>query len=151
MRHAPISYNMIIKTREFDRDVAYLAALHHEYYNDQSGYGISKLLFPESSKKIKEPLYCLSYELEDIKNGTAMAYVPAKILEIVDVFDALTDSKRKYREKEFTVDEALEIMFNDFIEKNTKLDPILFSIFADFINTHSVLKNKSILSRIITK
>ncbi|HOP29139.1 MAG TPA: HD domain-containing protein [Spirochaetota bacterium] len=151
MRHAPISYNMIVKTREFDHDVAYLAALHHEYYNDHSGYGISKLLFPDNIKKYKEPVYCLSYELEDIKSGLALAYVPAKILEIVDVFDALTDSKRKYRDSEFSVDEALEIMLSSFIDKNTKLDPILFSIFVDFINSHSILKDKSILSKVLTK
>ncbi len=151
MRHAPISYNMIVKTREFDHDVAYMAALHHEYYNDQSGYGISRLLFPDTMKKFREPLFPLSYDLEDIKNGMALGYVPAKILEIVDVFDALTDSKRKYREKEFSVDEALEIMHKDFIEKNIKIDPIIFSIFVDFINTHSILKDKSILSRILVK
>jgi len=151
MRHAPTSYNMIVKTREFDHDVAYLAALHHEYYNDQSGYGISRILFPDNIKKYKEPVYCLSYELDDIKSGLAMAYVPAKILEIVDVFDALTDSKRKYRDNEFSVDEALEIMISSFIEKNTKLDPILFSIFVDFINSHSVLKDKSLLSKLLTR
>lgn len=151
MRHAPISYNMIVKTREFDHDVAYMAALHHEYYNDQAGYGISRLLFPDTMKKFREPVYPLSYDLEDVKNGMALGYVPAKILEIVDVFDALTDSKRKYREKEFSVDEAIEIMLNDFIEKNIKLDPIIFSIFVDFINSHSILKDKSILSRIIIK
>jgi hypothetical protein len=151
MRHAPISYNMIVKTREFDHDVAYLAALHHEYYNDQSGYGISKILFPDNIKKYKEPVYCLSYDLEDIKSGLALAYVPAKILEIVDVFDALTDSKRKYRDSEFSVDEALEIMLDSFINKNTKIDPILFSIFVDFINSHSILKDKSILSKVLSK
>ncbi|HPJ34479.1 MAG TPA: HD domain-containing protein [Spirochaetota bacterium] len=151
MKHAPISYNMIVKTREFDHDVAYLAALHHEYYNDQSGYGISKLLFPESSKKYKEPAYCLSYDLADVKNGHAMGYVPVKLLEIVDVFDALTDHNRRYREREFTVDEALQIMITDFIEKNTKIDPILFSIFVDFINSHSVLKDKSILNKLLSK
>ncbi len=151
MRHAPISYNMIVKTREFDHDVAYLAALHHEYYNDQSGYGIAKLLFPDNMKKYKEPFYCLSYDFEDIKTGLSLAYVPIKLLEIVDVFDALTDNKRRYREKEFTADEALEIMMNDFIEKNTKLDPILFSIFVDFINTHSILRDKSIISKIVIK
>lgn len=151
MRHAPISYNMIVKTREFDHDVAYLAALHHEYYNDHSGYGISRLLFPDNVKKYKEPVYCLSYDLEDVKSGLAIAYVPAKILEIVDVFDALTDSKRKYRESEFAVDEALEIMLDSFIEKNIKIDPILFTIFVDFINTHSILKDRTILSRILNK
>ncbi len=149
MRHAPVSYNMIIKTREFDPIVAYLAALHHEYYNDKSGYGLSKLLFPEDVKKIKTPYYCLAYDLEEVKAGYAIAYVPAKMLEIVDVFDALTDKKRKYREREFTVDEALEIMKNDFIEKSLKLDPILFSIFVDFVNNNAMLKDKTLIPKLL--
>jgi HD-GYP domain-containing protein (c-di-GMP phosphodiesterase class II) len=63
----------------------------------------------------------------------------------------LTDSKRKYRDSEFSVDEALEIMLDSFINKNTKIDPILFSIFVDFINSHSILKDKSILSKVLSK
>jgi len=151
MKHAPISYNMIVKTREFDSEVALLAALHHEYYNDSSGYGISRVLFPEASKKYKTPQYCLTYDIADIKNGRALAYVPIKILEIIDIFDALIDKKRKYREKEFSIDEALELMKNDFIDKNIKIDPILFTIFLDYISTHSIIKDTTLLSRLILK
>jgi hypothetical protein len=151
MKHAPISYNMIVKTREFDSEVALLAALHHEYYNDPAGYGISKILFPDSSRKFKTPQYCLTYDISEIKNGRALAYVPIKLLEIVDVFDALTDKTRRYREKEFSIDEALEIMKNDFIEKSLKIDPILFTIFLDYINSHSVLKDKTLLQKLMIK
>jgi putative nucleotidyltransferase with HDIG domain len=151
MKHAPISYNMIVKTREFDSEVALLAALHHEYYNDSAGYGISKILFPENTRKYKTPQHCLTYDIAEIKNGRALAYVPIKLLEIVDVFDALTDKNRRYREKEFTIDEALEIMKNDFIEKSLKIDPILFTIFLDYVNSHSVLKDKTLLQRIMIK
>ncbi len=151
MKHAPISYNMIVKTREFDSEVALLAALHHEYYNDSAGYGISKILFPENTRKYKSAQYCLTYDISDIKNGRALAYVPIKLLEIVDVFDALTDKSRRYREKEFTIDEALELMKNDFIDKSLKIDPILFTIFLDYINSHSILKDKTLLSRVMLK
>jgi len=151
MKHAPISYNMIVKTREFDSEVAFLAALHHEYYNDNAGYGISKLLFPENSRKYKNPQYCLTYEIADLKNGRALAYVPIKILEIVDVFDALTDKSRRYREKEFSIDDALELMKVDFIDKSLKIDPILFTIFLDYINSHSILKDKTLLQRVMLK
>jgi hypothetical protein len=151
MKHAPISYNMIVKTREFDSEVALLAALHHEYYNDSAGYGISKILFPENTRKYKTPQHCLTYDISEIKNGRALAYVPIKLLEIVDVFDALTDKSRKYREKEFTIDEALELMKSDFLDKSLKIDPILFTIFLDYINTHSVLKDKTLLNRIMLK
>jgi hypothetical protein len=36
-------------------------------------------------------------------------------------------------------------MKEDFIEKDVKLDPVLFSIFLDFINSHAVLKNKNLI------
>ena len=151
MKHAPISYNMIVKTREFDSEVALLAALHHEYYNDASGYGISKVLFPDNSRKYKTPQYCLTYDIADIKNGRALAYVPIKLLEIVDVFDALTDKTRRYREREFTIDEAIELMKTDFIDKSLKIDPILFTVFLDYINSHSILKDKTLLKRVMLK
>ncbi len=151
MKHAPISYNMIVKTREFDSEIALLAALHHEYYNDATGYGISKILFPENSRKYRLPQYCMTYDIADLKNGRALAYVPIKILEIIDVFDALTDKNRRYREKEFSIDEALELMKTNFIDKNIKIDPILFTIFLDYINTHSIIKDKSLLERVMLK
>ncbi len=149
--HAPISYNMIVKTREFDSEVAMLAALHHEYYNDAAGYGISKLLFQETLKKYKTPQYCLTYDIAELKNGRALAYVPIKILEIIDVFDALTDKNRRYREKEFSIDEALKLMKSDFIDKSLKIDPILFTIFLDYINSHSILQDKTLLQKVSFK
>lgn len=143
-KHAPISYNMIVKTREFESDVALLAALHHEYYNDKSGYGVSRILFPEKTKKFNTPAFAMSYNIDDLKNGDALAYVPAKILEIVDVFDALTDKNRKYRDREFTVDEALFIMKDEFVLNTTKIDPVLFSIFNDYVKNHAILKDKMV-------
>jgi HD-GYP domain-containing protein (c-di-GMP phosphodiesterase class II) len=83
----------------------------------------------------------MSYSIDDVKKGAALAYVPAKILEIIDVFDALTDKNRKYRDREFTVDEALTIMKENFVEEETKLDPVLFSIFLDYVKNHAHLKN----------
>ncbi len=151
MKHAPISYNMIVKTREFDSEVALLAALHHEYYNDSAGYGVTKLLFNDSTRKYKSPQYCLTYDIAEIKNGRALAYVPIKILEIIDVFDALTDKNRRYREKEFSIDEALKLMRSDFIDKSLKIDPILFTIFLDYINSHSILKDKTLLQKVMLK
>jgi hypothetical protein len=152
MSHAPTSYNMIAKTMEFDSEVALFAALHHEYYNDSTtGYGISKSLFPDKAKKYKTCKYCLTYNVEDLKSGYAMAYVPIKMFEIIDVFDALTDETRKYREKEFEIDEALKLMKSDFIEKSLRLDPILFSFFLDYIKYFAFLKDESLLERLSIK
>ena len=151
MKHAPISYNMIVKTREFDHEVALLAALHHEYYNNAAGYGISKMLFPLNTRKYKNVQYCLTYNINDVKSGMALAYVPIKMLEIVDVFDALTDKNRRYREREFTVDEALELMKDEFIDKSLKIDPILFSIFLEYVSNYSIFKDETLFRKIIIR
>lgn len=44
VQHAPVSYNMIIKAK-LPWSIAAIAALHHEYYGDKSGYQVSKALF----------------------------------------------------------------------------------------------------------
>ena len=137
LKHALMGYNMILKAREFNNEVALIAALHHEYYNHPMGYGIMKALFPPKNYIFHDPEFCVSYDINDIKTGKAISYFPAKILEVVDVFDALTDSKRKYRAKENTTAEALRIMKDSFVDKDMKLDPIIFSIFSDFIMEHS--------------
>jgi HD-GYP domain-containing protein (c-di-GMP phosphodiesterase class II) len=62
----------------------------------------------------------------------ALAYFPAKVLEIVDVFDSLTDSNRKYRSP-LSEEEALILMRREFVEEKVKIDPILFDIFSDFV------------------
>ncbi len=140
VKHAILGYNMILKAKEFSGEVAVIAALHHEYYNHPSGYNLMKALFPKKHYLYNCPEYCVSYSLDDLKNGQSMSYFPAKILEIVDVFDALTDSKRVYRKKGHTTTEALKIMKESFVENNLKIDPILFSLFTDFIREHAIME-----------
>ena len=62
----------------------------------------------------------------------ALGYFPAKVLEIIDVFDSVTDPNRKYR-KAMTTEEALKMMVEEFIFKHPKLDLVLFEIFAKFV------------------
>ena len=77
----------------------------------------------------------MSYDAKSIDDCEAFAYFPAKMLEIIDVYDALIDPARKYRGgKIFTPEEALNIMKEDFIEKHVKLDPILYDVFVEFLS-----------------
>jgi len=69
----------------------------------------------------------------------------------VDVFDALTDKNRRYREREFTVDEALELMKDEFIDKSLKIDPILFSIFLEYVSNYSIFKDETLFRKIIIR
>lgn len=73
----------------------------------------------------------MSFTMEPMIKFNALAYFPAKVMEIVDVFDALTDPNRKYR-KPLSSDEALDFMQRQFIDEELKLDPILFDLFRTF-------------------
>jgi HD-GYP domain-containing protein (c-di-GMP phosphodiesterase class II) len=148
VKHAPMSYNMIVKSREFNREVALMAALHHEYYGHPSGYGLKRLLFPDNNYRFRHPESVLSYDPASLATGQALAYVPAKMLEIVDVFDALIDSSRRYRDRANTPEEALSIMQSTFIQENRKLDPILFDIFVDFVRDNADIKNTELIDSI---
>jgi len=140
MRHAPYSYNMIIKAKLFPWSVAYMALLHHEYYGDPAGYNFARKLFAESWGGIEETHsfnYFISYDHEDMKNGVSLSYFPIKILEMIDVFDDLTIRERGSGHKSHSLRAALRIMKEEYIEKSLKLDPILFTIFEDFIEEYA--------------
>jgi len=66
-------------------------------------------------------------------NYQTLAFFPAKLLEIVDIFDSLTDPNRKYR-KPLATEEALELMEKEFINRSRKIDPILFDLFIRYIS-----------------
>jgi HD-GYP domain-containing protein (c-di-GMP phosphodiesterase class II) len=71
----------------------------------------------------------------------ALAYFPAKVLEIIDVYDSVTDPHRVYR-KAMLPEEALAMMRSEFIEKHRKIDLIIFDIFCAFIREQEKQKSK---------
>ena len=79
-----------------------------------------------------KPEYCIAYELQPMLDFQALAYFPAKMLEIIDIYDSVTDPNRKYH-KALSPDEALVMMRNEFILKNRKIDAILFDFFTNYI------------------
>jgi len=134
MEHVKVGYNSIINKTNYPKEAGLIAGYHHEYYGDPSGYGFFRTgleLYRKKSPQAKQD-YCIAYEIEPIINYQALAFFPAKILEIIDVFDSLTDPNRKYR-KAMTANDALAMMEEEFINKNHKLDIILFEIFKRFV------------------
>jgi len=134
MEHVKVGYNSIINKTNYPKEAGLIAGYHHEYYGDPSGYGFFRNgleLYRKRSPQAKQD-YCIAYEIEPIINYQALAFFPAKILEIIDVFDSLTDPNRKYR-KAMTANDALAMMEEEFINKNHKLDIILFEIFKRFV------------------
>jgi HD-GYP domain-containing protein (c-di-GMP phosphodiesterase class II) len=135
MEHVKVGYNAIMNKTNYPEDAGLIAGFHHEYYGDPSGYGFFRLGLEQYKKRnpqVKQD-YCIAYEVKPMRLYQALAFFPAKLLEIVDVFDSLTDPNRKYR-KALTTEEALDLIEEEFINKGHKVDPILFDLFTRFIS-----------------
>jgi len=135
MEHVKVGYNAIMNKTNYPEDAGLIAGFHHEYYGDPSGYGFFRLGLEQIKKRnpqIKQD-YCIAYEVKPMRLYQALAFFPAKLLEIVDVFDSLTDPNRKYR-KALTTEEALELIEEEFMNKSHKIDPILFDLFTRFVS-----------------
>lgn len=133
--HAKAGYRMLMQKTVYSEKIAAIAGFHHEYYGHESGYGYYRELC--ALMKLDDHNYrldsCMSYELEDLHKFKSLAYLPVKILEIVDVFDAITDPGRSYKSHLETF-QALRFMKEEFVIKNKKVDLILFELFVRFLN-----------------
>lgn len=137
--HAGNGFNEILKRTVYPPVVSALAGFHHEYYGHKSGYGAFRDYIGKKFQNKTNFHYCITYSLHDIYNGEAYGFFPAKILEIVDVYDALTDPERKYRDPLKPI-EAVDFIIDKFLTDDIKLDPILFDIFVLFLkNTGEIV------------
>ncbi|MCL2762510.1 MAG: metal-dependent phosphohydrolase [Treponema sp.] len=137
--HVKIGYTSVMTKTNYPRDAGLIAGYHHEYYGDPSGYGLYRVAVEQhrQNNPRSKPLCCIAYDVEPMLQCEALAFFPAKLLEIIDVYDALTDSNRKYRRKALTAEEAIVMMRNEFIKTNRKIDPILFDLFSKFLQETS--------------
>jgi hypothetical protein len=134
VEHVKLGYKNILSKTNYPREAGLITGYHHEYYGDQGGYGYFRAYLQQYKKQnpdLKQD-FVMSFEMEPLLDYKALAYFPAKVLEIIDVFDSVTDPNRVYR-KAMTPEEALLMMRQEFIEKNQKIDPIIFDIFVSFI------------------
>jgi len=134
IEHVMVGYNSIMKKTNYPRETGLIVGYHHEYYGDPDGYGPFRTYLQQYKHQNPNANqnYCITYDLEPILDYQALAYFPAKVLEIIDVYDSLTDSRRVYR-KALSSDEALDTMYKEFTIRHRKIDPILFDIFTGFI------------------
>jgi len=134
IEHVKVGYTSVMHKTNYPRDAGLITGYHHEYYGDQGGYGYFRSYldqYTKSNPKTK-PDSCIAFEIEPMIDCKALSFFPAKVLEIVDVFDSVTDPNRKYR-KAMTTEEALTMMHEEFIVKHPKLDLVLFDIFSKFV------------------
>ncbi|MBN2658381.1 MAG: hypothetical protein JXR86_15075 [Spirochaetales bacterium] len=132
--HAKTGYRMLLQKSVYSRKIAAIAGFHHEYYGHKSGYGYYRELkaLMELDQRAHRHDSCISYNLEDLNRFATLAYLPVKFLEIVDVFDAVTDPVRTYKSYMGTA-QALKFIRTEFIDNNKKLDIILFDLFVRFM------------------
>jgi len=134
MEHVRVGFAGIMGKTNYPQEAAIIAGYHHEYYGDPAGYGVFRACY-ELYKKTHPVLTqscCIAYDLPSVMEYKVLAYFPAKILEIVDVFDSLTDPNRRYR-KAMTTEEALVMMQEEFVIRHRKIDIILFDMFSHFV------------------
>jgi len=138
IEHVKVGYNSIISKTNYPKEASLIIGYHHEYYGNPDGYGYYREHLEHYQKVNPQvrPEYCITFDLDSILDCHALAYFPAKILEIVDVFDSLTDPNRVYR-KALTAEMALSMMREEFITKNLKIDPLLFELFVSFIRRNN--------------
>jgi len=134
--HVKQGYLSIMNKTLYPPEVSLITGYHHEYYGHPSGYGFFRALLNRYLKDHpKHRLgYVMAYTLKPVLSFETMAYFPAKVLEIVDVFDALTDPNRLYKEP-LMPNSALQLMRRSFVEDDLKLDPILLDLFIEFRKT----------------
>jgi hypothetical protein len=132
--HVKQGYKSIMNKTNYPMEASLITGYHHEYYGNSSGYGYFRAYLQQYKKLNPDAKqdYCITYDLEPIMDYQALAYFPAKVLEIIDVYDSVTDPHRVYR-KALTPIEALTMMREEFINKARKIDLILFDIFDNFI------------------
>ncbi|HPJ34885.1 MAG TPA: hypothetical protein PK358_08640 [Spirochaetota bacterium] len=145
-RHVFDSYNMLLKAARFSTGTIAIGLLHHDYYNAPYGYRQRETLRKKFERRKIERTdtiitkYCMSQDILDVVYGNSLAYFPSKVLEILDIYDAMTDPDKNYREIIFTPEEALMEIKRQYIEKGQPgIDPILFNIFVDFLIDSRVL------------
>ena len=144
IEHVKQGYKSLTNKTSYPMEASLITGYHHEYYGDPDGYGYFRAYLQQYKKlnpNAKQD-YCITYDLEPMMDYTALAYFPAKILEIIDIYDSVTDPHRVYR-KAMLPEEALTMMREQFVENHRKIDAILFDIFAMYIREKEKHKGTS--------
>ncbi|MFW5812528.1 MAG: HD-GYP domain-containing protein [Alkalispirochaetaceae bacterium] len=140
VRHVKLGYKAVMDKTTYPREAALITGYHHEYYGDPSGYGYFRE-FLQAYKNMKPDAkidYLMSYEMEPLIDYEVMAYFPAKMLEVVDVFDSVTDPNRLYRQP-LSPREAIEMIQSQFVNEKLKIDPIILDLFKQFLTERGIL------------
>jgi hypothetical protein len=124
--HVLVGYNMIRKVNKYPFIVSAMAAFHHEYYGGRGSYNFTKPIVSKlTGSKWDETMahYFITYNESEFSSGGALSFFPCKVMELIDVYIALSGKKKK---SHF---ETLNMIKKEFIASSLKIDPIIFEIF----------------------
>ncbi len=142
-RHSLFGFNMITKAKQYPFEVTAMSVFHHEYFGGKGSYNFTKpLLAKFSGKKADEEdlKYFISFGKDDFINGISLSFFPCKVIEIVDIFDALACKKN------MPAAEALKLMKKEFIIKSLKIDPIIYKIFLEYSVNCNLIEEKEMIA-----
>ncbi len=131
--HVRQGYLAVVNKTTYPIESGLITGYHHEYYGHSSGYGFFRAQYSNFTKQYPKQhySYLIGYNVKPVLTFQTAAFFPAKLLEVIDVFDALTDPNRVYK-KPLTTEEAIKVMQEQFVEENLKLDPILLDLFIEY-------------------
>jgi hypothetical protein len=133
-QHVFISVQLILMNYGTEHeDARLMAGDHHNALFHKDGYGLTRL---ERERGMRPPLEterCISGIADEFTTGKAKGFLPTEILAICDIYDAMTDASRTYK-KAMTPNEAVAFMFDKPMSAG-KIDPVLFSLFVDFLHS----------------
>ncbi|WP_157154007.1 hypothetical protein [Brachyspira murdochii] len=122
-------YSYLKHFLKYNDDVSLIVGLHNEYYG--YGYGIFLNYYNTiiNTKPFFKPYYIVSFDYTDSLKLTSLSYFPSKILEIVNLFDNILYSKNDYS----NYNDILICIKENYLEREVKIDPIIFDIFSSFV------------------
>ena len=106
--------------------------MHHEYYG--YGNGVIEIINKQFNENRElNPSSLVSDNADDVQTLQSLAFFPAKVLEIIDLFDTTVMPQKIYNRKDMNAEDAVKLIYDNYIIKETQLDPILFELFVDFL------------------
>ena len=74
----------------------------------------------------------ISFDYNDTLKLNSVSYFHSKVLEIIDLFDRITYSNNS----SLNNDDALVFISDNYLDKEVKVDPIIFDIFSSFVSNN---------------
>lgn len=114
----------------YNYDISLAVGLHNEYYGYGNGVFLNYYNTIVNSNTLFAPNYIISFDYNDTLKLNSVSYFPSKVIEIIDLFDRITYSDNN----SLNNNDALVFISDNYLDKEVKIDPIIFDIFSSFVS-----------------